>query len=351
MLEQAAHGLHHPARHRDQPQHQGETRSPLPGRHLAARPERQHHAGGDHDEDAVEERERAGHRRDEPERVQVGVGVLDRGVAHRRALLAVAGEELDGEDVGVAVDDAADEGRAGIGDLERARPGAGHEVGREPRIGQDPDQHGQDQPRADRAEQAHRRDGEDRDVEQRVDDHDREFAHRDPDLRHPVGEAPGEVGLEVRQGVAQGVEVRAPADEPGGLRHHELVRDRLVRPGEERPDHQDQGGGEHQAGAMVAPQGLRARPGQDVDEPAHQQVERGLDAAGGERRHEQHRERLAHRPQVEPGEARHRAGRTLGLVEGREGIDAALEPVEEHAGSREDQGLQLCGGHRPPTEG
>ena len=265
--------------------------------------------------------------------MQVGPRVLADRVAHRRALLARAGEELHGEDVGVAVDHAPDERRARLRHDERARPGAGHEVGREPRVGRDPEHDGERQPGADRAEGRDRRDREDRDVEQRVDDDDRHLAHRRPDLHHAVGEPPREVGLEVGERVAQRVEVRPPAHHVGALGHDELVGERLVQPVHERARHQDEGGRRRERRAVLGQHPVGGGVPEDVEEPAHQEVERGLDAARHQRHDEEHDERGQDRPEVEAREARHGVRGHARVVEGRERVDAALEPVEEHGSS------------------
>ena len=82
---------------------------------------------------------------------------------------------------------------------------------------------------------------------------------------------------------------------------------------------------------MIRQNGGAIGRAEQIDEPPHDEIQRGLDRAGEHRDDEQGCQRSADRAQVEPREAEHRARRHLGFVKGRERIDAALEPIEEHA--------------------
>ncbi len=188
---------------------------------------------------AVHDRQHDADPGDEPERIEEGLRVGRDRIPHRRALLGAAGEELDGQDVGVAVDHPADEGRAGIGDPERPDLGARHEIPQQRDIGDDPEPHGQGEPGADAREQAQGREGEDRHVEQRVEDRDGDLADRRAALRDAVGQPPGEIRLEIPERVAERIEMGAPADHVGALRHQDLVGDDLVGEMQDRPHEQD----------------------------------------------------------------------------------------------------------------
>jgi hypothetical protein len=80
-------------------------------------------------------------RGDEAQLPAEGDGVLVDRLAHEIVLVARPGEELDGEDVGVAVDDAAGQRRAHLGHPARAVAQARHEDAQQDGVGDEPQHH------------------------------------------------------------------------------------------------------------------------------------------------------------------------------------------------------------------
>ena len=156
------------------------------------------------------------------------VGVLALGV----------GEQLDGEDVGVGVDDAPDQHGAGLRRLRRALLDARHEDDEHDDVGRQPDDQRDQQPRIGGREDDGRADPLHAGVPDGVDHlHDR-VAQRGRCLHHLVGDAAGEVVLEEAQALAQHVAVRQPAHAGRHRPGDDLVLDQVVRGRDHRPgDH------------------------------------------------------------------------------------------------------------------
>ena len=91
---------------------------------------------------------------------------------------------------------------------------------------------------------------------------DRDLADRRPALRDAVRQPAGEIGLEISDRVAERVEMGAPADHVGALRHQDLVGEDLVGEVQHRPHEQDRAAGQQELRAVIGPEpvGRRAAP-------------------------------------------------------------------------------------------
>ena len=152
---------------------------------------------------------------------------------HRRAhigvLLARAGEQLERQDVGVSIDDAAGHDRARFRHLGRAVAHARHEQPQHHRIAGEPDHDRQRQPLIGGGEQEHRAGAVDHDVPDRRDHRDQALAHSRPGLHHLVGDAAGEIVLEERPALAHHMPVVLPADHVGDVGRDRLIGDEVLR--------------------------------------------------------------------------------------------------------------------------
>ena len=129
--------------------------------------------------------------------------------------------------------------------------------------------------------------------------------------------------------MAERVDMVAPADLVGDLRHHDLVDDGVVGEIDQRPHHDDEEGRAGEQPAMLAEHRLRRLRGQQVDEPADHQIHRRLDAGKTEAGQHDQRHPALHALDVVPHEGEDAARRRAGLVEGLEDVDAAFEEPEQ----------------------
>jgi hypothetical protein len=140
------------------------------------------------------------------------------GIAHIGVLLARACEQLDREDIGVAVDDAPREHRATLGHLLGAIAHARHENVHQQEVAAEPERHGNCQHRIRGREQDERGRAVHHDVPDASQERDDGLADRGTGLHHPVSDAAGKVMLKERLGLPHNVPVVLPADAIGYIR-------------------------------------------------------------------------------------------------------------------------------------
>ena len=161
-------------------------------------------------------------------RPAIGERVLVDRVADKLVLFARPGEELDGEDVGVAVDHPPGHLGAHLRHAARAFAHARQEGAQHHHINREPRHHRQRQPPIGAPEQ--RRAGAvDQDVPDRVDAHRYAFAHRRAGLHDPRGDAPGKIVLEEHPALAHHMPVVLPAHHIGEAWDQRLVGDERLR--------------------------------------------------------------------------------------------------------------------------
>ena len=190
---------------------------------LARLPEPQRCGAGGHHQGGVEQVERDDIARGQAQLAAVGGGVLVDRLAHEIVLVAGAGEEFDGEDVGVAVNDAPGEGRAHLAHGAAAVAHARHEVAQHEAVGDEPEQHRDRQPCVGVGQQQHCAGAVNDDVPDGIGGADHAFAQGRAGLHHPVGDAAGEIVLEEAPGLPHHVPVILPA-----YQVHQAGGDRLV---------------------------------------------------------------------------------------------------------------------------
>ena len=162
-------------------------------------------------------------------------------VAHIVVLVARPREQLHGQDVGVAVDDAAHQRRArfriDLGAVAHAR----HEVPQERDVAGEPGQDREREPGVGGGRHHHGGDAVDQHVPDRGHRGDQRLPHRRAGLHDAVGDAAGEIVLEERPALAHDMPVRLPADQARERRRDRLVGDEVARQRRCRPcDHDDQ---------------------------------------------------------------------------------------------------------------
>ena len=171
----------------------------------------------------------------EPQRAVEPPGVLVQRLAHIGVFLARAGEQLHGQDVGVAVDDAAGQHRARL----PTSPWSGRACAARTRAAARGSRRTTARPAARatgsaRAEQQQRAGAVDQDVPDAGDQRDDGLADRRAGLHHAVGDAAGEIVLEERPGLAHHVPVVLPADAVRHVGGDRLVGEQVLRRDRER---------------------------------------------------------------------------------------------------------------------
>jgi hypothetical protein len=140
------------------------------------------------------------------------------------------GEQLQGGDIGVAIDDAAHQFGARLGRDDRALLDPWHEVAQGQAVGDDPGDQRDHQAPVGFGEQHQRADGVDCYVPDGIDGicHGR-VAQRVAGLHDALGNTPGEVVLEEVQALLEHIAVVLPADQAGHAGAHGLVHQQIVQ--------------------------------------------------------------------------------------------------------------------------
>ena len=345
VLEERGERPHDPAGHRVEAQRQRRGGGDGADRGMPALPEHEREADDGDDEKAVQHREPEVHEGDDPHLVHEGAaGVLDR-LAGVGLLGAGVGEELHRLDVGVAVDDAAGDRRAGVGERLRGPADARDRPGDEPDVEAEPDDERQREARIGAGEEPEGAGEVDDRVDDGVEGLERDLAHRRGGLHHAVGDAAGKVALEPADRLLQHVPVRAPAHDGADVRHERLVEERRRDGLYERPGDEDEERHRDQLDAVARPD-LGGRGGAEhVDDAASVGDEPDLDYRHGEDRDDGEGHHLAGGPQVGAEERPEPCGGHVALGIGRVGVDERLEEAE-HGGSpgrREGRGCRSAG--------
>ena len=124
-----------------------------------------------------------------------------------------------------------------------------------------------------------------------------------------------------------------------------------MQPDRDRPHHRDQADHEPNPDRVVRQHRRPVGGAEQVDEPAHDEVERGLHRAGHHRDDEQERQRRADRTQVEPSETQTVRGGIRVSSKGANGSTRRSSQFEEHAaGGCETAGApDVSAGRHVPT--
>ena len=191
-------------------------------------PEHDREGAGAGDQPCVEHSQRQAEQRVEAQRFMETVGVMVHSLAHIGVFVPGAREQLHRHDIGVGVDDAAGQQRAGFRHHLRLVAHAWHKNAQHDEIAAEPEQDRHGKPAISRREQDQRRRAVDNDEPDGGEQRDQAFADRRPGLHHARGDAAREVVLEEGPGLARNVPVVLPADPVGdvggdGLVHHQLL--------------------------------------------------------------------------------------------------------------------------------
>ena len=199
------------------------------------------------------------------------------------------GEELDGLDVGIAVNDPpchhGASFRLGGGDI----PQPGDKIALHADIEQQPDQHRQHHAPVGLGDHHHHGGEVDQDVDQHIEQLHHGFAHRQRGLHYLGGDATGEVIAIEGDALLEQVTVGQPAD------HHGIVAEQGLMDQQRMDGDQDGQADQHQqrhpqqAGALVGEQRLRIVGNQPIDQLAEKAKQRdfGDGDEGGQHRHRQ----------------------------------------------------------------
>ena len=252
------------------------------------------------------------------------------GAAHVSVLVARPREQLDGQDVGVGVDDAAGQHRTRLGHVARTVAHLRHEEPQQHEVAAEPQQHRQREPFVGRGEQQRRAGAVHQDVPNGGEQRDHALAHRRPGLHHLVGDAARKVVLEERPGLPHHVPMALPADQVADIGRDRLVGDHALRGHGERPRHQQHHRHAGEQGPIIGHQPFRPACGQQRDDAADEhrdhRIEQRDHEAGDEQRGQQPL-RLAGKVPIE----RHQRGRRLGGRRQRCGLEHALQEGEHRA--------------------
>ncbi len=263
----------------------------------------------------------------QPLRGEEHVGVAVDRVAHVVVFVARPREQLDGEDVGVAVDDAADQRgarlRVDLGAVAHAR----HEIPEQRDIAGEPAEDRQREPGVGGCRHDDRGDAVDQHVPERGDRGDQRLAHRRAGLHHAVGDAAGEIVLEERPALPHHVPVRLPADQAGERRRNRLVGDEIAQQGDDRArdQHHQRHAGEPRPGLGEEPVGRNR--GHQRDDAAHEPGHRAVGERDEELDHEQGDEQPFRLAGEMPKEGE-QPGRRLRVLRNGGRLQIALEGLE-----------------------
>ena len=342
ILEDARHYPHDPAGHVDDADDEARGQRQRADTDEPLGPQPQAKPGGAHHQQAVQREHRRVHEGNHAQ-LRLEGGHPEAQPFFDVTVLAVGvGKQLDGEDVGVAVHHPAGQPRTGVGIGDGALLHPRHEIAQCKDVADDPGQQRHGQPPVGLREQVDRRHGVDQHEPDRFDALDDGFPQRRPRLHDFVGDAAGEVILEIAERLAQHPAVRLPAHPVGERRRDGLVLDQIADGEGERPE--DGGNHRHpgQQHPVIVEKAERiGRQPHPVDQPADKGEQRDFDDGGGEPHHHQQHEYRPHRLDVVPVEGEQPLGRPRLAALG-EGVDMLFEPAQHktcllsmHAHARE----------------
>ncbi len=141
----------------------------------------------------------------------VGITRRDERVDEGAVLAVSVGEQFDGLDVGIGIDRAAHGERAGVGELHGAFADLRNVFTQDDRIEHQPHRKWRKQPEAGRGKADGRNDDADRNPPQAAGEDEDDIPHGRAGIEHLVGDAAGEIVLEIGEAVAQDVPVHLAA--------------------------------------------------------------------------------------------------------------------------------------------
>ncbi len=295
VLEDAVDHPHDPAGHVVDADHQPGGQGDGAHRDQRLAPQPQGQAGGAGDQQAVEHRDGHVHGGHHAPGLLGLEGLVADGFAGVVLFLAGVGEQLQGGDVGVAVDDPPHQLRARIRGHHRAVLDLGNEVGEGADVGDHPQQQRDHQAPVGLGEQHQGADGIDHHVPEGIHHLHRRIAQRVAGLHDALGDAPGEIVLEEAEALLEHVAVVLPADQVGHAGVDALVHQHVVQGVEQRA--QDQRHHRHPDQFVgVHAEELRAgRALGEIDDAAEVAEQRHLDQRHDQADHQQGEE---HRPDL-----------------------------------------------------
>ena len=279
------------------------------------------------DEQRVEHVEHRGEHREQALRGEKQIDVAVDRVAHILVLFGRAREQLDGEDVGVAVDDAPHQGRARYRADFRALAHVRHEIEQHRGVAGKPQQDRQRQPAVGRGGERDGGSAIDQNVPDRGDGRGQRRAHRRPGLHHAVGNPAGEVVLKERPALAHHVPMRLPANEAGERRGDRLIGDEVADQRHRRPHDHHHDRHAEQPGPALAEKPVGRRLGHHGDDAAHEPRHRAVGERDAKFHHEQGREQPLGLTGKVPQKA-DQSGRRLGIFRRRRRRQELLEKCE-----------------------
>jgi hypothetical protein len=192
------------------------------------------------------------------------------------------GEQFDGLDIGVAVDDTPGHDRACIGLLFRYLAEPRHEPGHDEAVKPAPQEEWQHQAPVGRGHQNQCRYEIDNHENEDVEDLHYRLAHRERGLHHLGRDAASEFIAEEVHRLAQHLPVHPPARAHRHIAHQALVDDQRMDQCRERQGNQHHTCHEGEPGAFALKKALPVSGGQPIDDPA-KETEQGHLAHGDER--------------------------------------------------------------------
>ncbi len=238
------------------------------------------------------------------------------------------GKHLDRVNIGIAVDNAPCDRRAGIRRGGRGWADPLYRPAHEEGIKHKPDRHRDNEPRIRVAKDEHRAAQVGDGKGDRVEHLKRHIARRGRRLHDPVGDPPREIVFKPADRLAQNVPVRPPAHDRPEIRDDGVVQKGDLRAIDDRPRHQDEKRNDQKLEPVRVPHVLRACLRQHIDEPAHIGQEPDLHHSAKDRhdpsRPENLSERLGILAQKRPKPLR----RCVGFLVRNVGVDEALEKAK-----------------------
>jgi hypothetical protein len=261
-------------------------------------------------------------------------------------LVAHAAEQLDGQDVRVAVDDAAHDERAPLRAQARQLAQARDEMLEDPDVAREPGEVRRAEPPVGRRHEAEGRDTVDADVPDGADARHRALAQGARRLHDAIRDAPREIVLEERPALTHDVPVALPANQARRSGDERVVPDRDIREDGERPCHEHERDHHEQHRQSGRQRSLAIGGFHQRHEPADEEWNHGIEQRHGEARREHGRVpalRLLYEVPIERAEpfgwradvpARRRGNVEVDDLHGR--VSARLEPLPRRFGSAGD---------------
>ena len=174
------------------------------------------------------------------------------------------GKQLHRLDVGVAVDDPPGDLGPGVRERFRSQPDARNKIPQKRRIGDQPDDQWQGQPKIGIGQKDYRAEDIERGIGERVESLKRRFPNRRGGLHDAVGDATRKILLKPADRLAQHAPVRPPPHQGPDIRHQRLIDEGDVDQTDDRPDGDDENGDQSQFQPVAFENGRRSGLRQQV---------------------------------------------------------------------------------------